>query len=48
MKATSLDPWVGYFIAALKLPLVRFALLAAAALIVTLSTLRWVWRPSES
>jgi len=41
-------PWVGYFIAALKLPLVRFALLALAALAVAGSTLRWVWRPSES
>jgi signal peptidase I len=41
-------PWLGYLIAALKLPLVRFALLAAAALTITFSVLRWVWAPSES
>jgi signal peptidase len=41
-------PWLGYLIAALKLPFLRLALLAAAALTVTYSTLRWVWQPSES
>ena len=41
-------PWLGYLIAALKLPFLRFALLAAAALTVTYSILRWIWQPSES
>jgi signal peptidase I len=41
-------PYLGYGIEALKLPLVRFAMLALAALTVAVSTLRWVWRPSES
>ena len=41
-------PWLGYLIAALKLPLLRLALLAAAALTITYSLLRWVWQPSES
>jgi signal peptidase len=41
-------PYVGYGLAALKLPLVRFAILALAALTIGVSTLRWVWRPPES
>jgi signal peptidase len=41
-------PYAGYAIEALKLPLVRFALLALAALATAVSILRWVWRPSES
>jgi signal peptidase len=41
-------PYLGYGIAALKLALVRFALLALAALAVAVSTLRWVWRPAQS
>src|SRR5689334_2455215 len=40
--------YVGYGIAALKLPLVRLALLGFAALLIALSILRWVWRPTES
>jgi signal peptidase len=45
--ATKLD-YVGYGIAALKLPLVRFVLLALAALATAASILRWIWRPTES
>jgi signal peptidase I len=41
-------PYVGYGLAALKLPLVRFAVLALAALTIGASTLRWVWQPSGS
>jgi signal peptidase I len=40
-------PWLGYLIAALKLPLIRLAMLAAAALALTLSILRWVWQTPE-
>ena len=40
--------YLGYGIEALKLPLVRFGLLAFAALAIAASILRWVWRPSES
>ena len=40
--------YLGYGIEALKLPLVRFALLALAALVTAASVLRWVWRPTES
>jgi signal peptidase len=40
-------PWLGYLIAALKLPLIRLAMLATAALALALSILRWVWQTPE-